>query len=54
MPVVIPNGFEEEWTEQVKDINELEGLSTIMKGWSPSGWIIEEINKKTSYQINLF
>tara|TARA_Y100000991_G_scaffold157591_1_gene120171 strand:+ start:104 stop:742 length:639 start_codon:yes stop_codon:yes gene_type:complete len=54
MPVVIPNGYEEEWTEQVKDADELKGLIPIMVGWSTSGWRIEEINKKNINQINLF
>ena len=31
MPVVIPNGYEEKWTEQVKNVDELKGLLSIMK-----------------------
>ena len=54
MPVIIPDGFEEQWTEQVKDSSELQGLIPIMMGWSSSGWILEEINKKPTNQINLF
>ena len=54
MPVVIPDGFEEKWTEQVKDSSELKGLIPIMMGWSSSGWILEEINKKPTNQMNLF
>ena len=54
MPVVVPNGYEEQWTEQVKDSSELKGLIPIMMGWSSSGWILEEINKKPTYQMNLF
>ena len=54
MPVIIPDGYEEQWTEQVKDIEELKGLIPIMMGWSSSGWITEEINKKATKQINLF
>ena len=46
MPVVIPNGFEEQWTGQVKDSYELEGLLPIMKSWSPVGWVSEKISKK--------
>ena len=54
MPVIVPNGYEEQWTKQVKDINELKGLLTLMKGWSASGWIKEEVNKKNEEQMNLF
>ena len=34
MPVVVPKGYEEQWTEQVKDADELRGLIPIMMGWS--------------------
>ncbi len=54
MPVIIPDGLEEQWTEQVKDSSELKGLMPIMMGWSSSGWILEEINKKPTNQMNLF
>ena len=54
MPVVIPNGYEEQWTEQVKDADELKGLIPIMMGWSPNGWVVEEVNKKSTNQMSLF
>ena len=54
MPVVVPNGYEEEWTEQVKDSNELKGLLPIMKAWSSEGWVSEEFNKKQTYQMSFF
>ena len=54
MPVVVPDGYEEQWTEHVKDADELKGLLPIMMGWSSSGWIIEEVNKKDTNQMNLF
>ena len=54
MPVIVPDGYEEQWTEQVKDTSELEGLIPIMMGWSSSGWTLEEINKKPTDQMNLF
>ena len=54
MPVVVPNGYEEQWIEPVKDIDELKGLIPIMMGWSPDGWKVEEITKKTSDQMSLF
>ena len=54
MPVVVPMGYEEQWTEQVKDSDELKGLLPLMMGWSPDGWVLEEVNKKQSIQMNLF
>ena len=54
MPVVVPNGCEEEWTKQVKDADELKGLLVIMMSWSSDGWIVEEAIKKTSEQMSLF
>ena len=54
MPVIVPNGLEEKWTELVKDITKLKGLLPILMGWSSSGWILEEINKETTNQMNLF
>ena len=54
MPIVVPNGYEEKWTEQVKDVDELKGLLPIMMGWSPDGWVVEDVNKKDTHQIRLF
>ena len=54
MPVVIPDGIEEIWTENIKDIDELKGLIPIMMGWSPEGWLVEELNDSSTRQINLF
>jgi len=54
MPVVVPNGYEEKWTEQVKDSYELKGLASIMLSWSPEGWVSEELNNRKIDQINLF
>ena len=54
MPVIIPNGFEEHWTKQDKDANELKSLLPIMIGWSPDGWIAEDVNKKETNQMSLF
>ena len=45
MPVVVPNGYEEQWIEQVKD-DELKDLLPILLGWSPDGWLVEEIKKR--------
>ena len=54
MPVVVPDGYEEQWTEQFKNANELKGLISIMISWSSDGWLIEEADKKTTVQMNLF
>ena len=54
MPVVVPDGYEEQWTEQVKDEDELKGLLPIRIGWPPDGWVVEEVNKKSSDQMSLF
>tara|TARA_A100001035_G_scaffold56258_1_gene41587 strand:+ start:149 stop:493 length:345 start_codon:yes stop_codon:yes gene_type:complete len=54
MPVVVPNGYEEQWTEQVKDSYELKGLIPLMTGWSPDGWIVENIKKKETDQMRIF
>jgi len=54
MPVIIPNGYEEQWTEQVKDTNELKGLLPMMMGWSPDGWLVEDVEKKETDQMSLF
>ena len=54
MPVIVPDGYEEQWTEQVKDADELKGLLPIMMGWSPDGWVAEEAIKKPADQMSLF
>ena len=54
MPIVVPNGYEEQWTEQVKDADELKGLFAIMMGWSPDGWLVEDLKKKETDQMSLF
>ena len=54
MPVVVPNGYEEQWTEQVKDPCELKGLLPIMMSWSSKGWLSEKIKKKQIDQMSLF
>ena len=54
MPVVVPDGYEEQWSEQVKDAYELKSLIPIIKDWSPDGWVVEEVNKKPTSQMNLF
>ena len=54
MPVVVPNGFEEQWTEQSKYLYELKDLLPITMGWSPKGWVLEEVEKKQPGQMSLF
>ena len=54
MPVVIPNGIEELWTENVKNVVELKGLIPIMTGWAPDDWIAEEVIKPPTIQMRLF
>ncbi len=54
MPVVVPYGYEKEWTQQFKDADELKGLLPIIIGWPPDGWLVEEVNKKSSDQMSLF
>ena len=54
MPVVVPDGYEEQWTEQVKNAAALKGLLPIMLGWSSDGWLVENVEKKETDQISLF
>ena len=54
MPIVVPNGYEEQWTEQIKEADKLKSLLAIMITWPPVGWIVEEINKKETDQLSLF
>ena len=54
MPVIVPNGYEEQWTEQVKDADELRVLFAIMMSLSPDGWLVEDVKKKETEQMSLF
>ena len=54
MPVVVPEEYEGKWIEKVKDTNDLKGLIPIMMGWSPDGWVVEDLKKKETDQISLF
>ena len=54
MPVIVPYGYEQQWTDQVKDTDELKGLFLIMLPWSPDGWIVEHVKKKETGQMSLF
>jgi putative SOS response-associated peptidase YedK len=54
MPVVVPQEFEQQWTEQVKDVEELKGLLPIMMSWPSDGWVVEDLKKKDTDQMSLF
>ena len=54
MPVVVPSGYEEQWTELIKDDYKLKDLLQMMMGWSPNGWLVEEVNKRYPDQMSLF
>ena len=54
MPVIVPNGYEEQWTQQVKDAHELKGLLQTLIPWSPDGWLVEDVKGKETNQMSLF
>ena len=54
MPVIVPNGIEKKWTENIKNKDELKGLIPIMMGWSPRDWLIEELKKPRTKQLSFF
>ena len=54
MPVIIPNGLEEEWIVSVKDETELSELQPLLSEWSPSEWKAESIHKPPNFQMSLF
>tara|TARA_B100000965_G_C19598146_1_gene761197 strand:+ start:731 stop:1369 length:639 start_codon:yes stop_codon:yes gene_type:complete len=53
MPVVIPNGLEEEWISSVKSTNELKGLKPLMNKWNHKEWKAELINQPDTSQLSL-
>tara|TARA_B100000900_G_C20545182_1_gene702212 strand:- start:544 stop:1182 length:639 start_codon:yes stop_codon:yes gene_type:complete len=54
MPCIIPNGFEEQWTENIKNNDELNGLLPMIKEWSPDDWLVEKLNNYSTRQMSLF
>ncbi len=54
MPVIIPNGLEEEWVAPVKDKYELRELKTLLDGWSPHEWVAEPTKRPPTSQMSLF
>ena len=53
MPVIIPNGLEEEWISSVKNTNELIALKPLMNKWNTKGWEAKAINKPHTNQLSL-
>ena len=54
MPVIIPNGLEEDWIAAVKDIDELKELEAMLLGWDPNEWVAKSIDVIGPAQMNLF
>ena len=54
MPVIIPNGSEDEWLTSVNGLTELKDLEIFLRGWGSEEWIAEPLNSSNTYQINLF
>ena len=52
MPVVIPNGLEEEWISSVKNAQDLKALKPLMTKWDPEEWTAEPINKPNADQLS--
>ncbi len=52
MPVIIPNGLEEEWISSVKNAQDLHALKPLMTKWDPEEWIAEPINKPNVNQLS--
>ncbi len=54
MPVIIPNGLEEDWIAPQKDEFQLRELQVMLSGWSPDEWIAEPIGQTFFSQMTLF
>tara|TARA_Y100001968_G_scaffold77862_1_gene69136 strand:+ start:5489 stop:6127 length:639 start_codon:yes stop_codon:yes gene_type:complete len=54
MPVIIPNGLEDEWIASVKDGPSLKALETIMGQWNPLNWKAEMFDQSPTSQMSLF
>ena len=52
MPVIIPNGLEEEWISSVKNAQELKALKPLMTKWDPDEWKAEPKNKPDTNQLS--
>ena len=53
MPVIIPNGLEEEWISSVKSSKELEALKPLMKKWDQEEWQAKPLNQKGYNQLSI-
>ena len=55
MPVIIPNGLEDEWIAPVKDLAELRALEPMLGGWISDEWVAESLHSSATHQqIDLF
>jgi len=54
MPCIIPNGFEEQWTGNFQNADELNRLLLILQGWSPEDWLAEKLINSYTSQMSLF
>tara|TARA_Y100001968_G_C19426282_1_gene754545 strand:- start:1445 stop:2083 length:639 start_codon:yes stop_codon:yes gene_type:complete len=53
MPVIIPQGLEEEWISSIKNQQELKAIKKLMTQWDPDQWKAEPINKNITNQLSL-
>ena len=53
MPIIIPNGLEEEWISAVKNDHDLKALKSLMIKWDPEEWTAEPTNKSNADQLCL-
>ncbi len=44
--------FEEKWTENFENSDEINFLISITKGWSTTDWLAEQSNNSSTSQIN--
>ncbi len=54
MPVIIPNGCEEDWIACTKNNFDLKELEPLLGSWPSDGWIIQTPNKNVNSQLSLF
>tara|TARA_Y100001968_G_C19274835_1_gene676160 strand:+ start:92 stop:730 length:639 start_codon:yes stop_codon:yes gene_type:complete len=54
MPVIIPNGLEENWIAPSKSIGQLKELEPMLTGWSPKEWIAKPITNQMTSQMSFF
>ena len=52
MPVIIPNGLEDEWISSVKNSNELNALKPLMNKWDQEGWKAEPFKRPDTNQLS--